>query len=69
MRARADFSALFSTHSMDLIVSTDRGLYCAEGDFHIDPWRPVPRASIEGARREGKAISVAKRETLHDHEV
>jgi putative mRNA 3-end processing factor len=31
---------------MDLIVPTDRGLYCAEGDFHIDPWRPVPRAVI-----------------------
>jgi putative mRNA 3-end processing factor len=25
---------------------TDRGLYCAAGDFHIDPWRPVDRALI-----------------------
>jgi putative mRNA 3-end processing factor len=32
--------------SMDLIVATDRGLYCAAGDFHIDPWRPVARAVI-----------------------
>ena len=31
---------------MDLIVATDRGLYCAAGDFHIDPWRPVARAVI-----------------------
>jgi putative mRNA 3-end processing factor len=25
---------------------TDRGLYCAAGDFFIDPWRPVDRALI-----------------------
>ncbi len=25
---------------------TDHGLYCDAGDFHIDPWRPVPRALI-----------------------
>ena len=31
---------------MDLIAPTDRGLYCEAGDFHIDPWRPVPRAVI-----------------------
>jgi putative mRNA 3-end processing factor len=31
---------------MDLIASTDRGLYCEAGDFHIDPWRPVSRAIV-----------------------
>lgn len=25
---------------------TDRGIYCAAGDFHVDPWKPVPRALI-----------------------
>jgi putative mRNA 3-end processing factor len=30
----------------DLIIPTDQGLYCPAGDFHIDPWRPVPRAVI-----------------------
>lgn len=25
---------------------TDRGLYCAAGDFYIDPWKPVARAVI-----------------------
>ena len=25
---------------------TDRGIYCAAGDFFIDPWRPVDRALI-----------------------
>ncbi len=37
---------------MDLIVSTDRGLYCAAGDFHIDPWRPVARAIITHAHAD-----------------
>jgi putative mRNA 3-end processing factor len=30
----------------DLVVSTPAGLYCAAGDFYIDPWRPVGRAVI-----------------------
>jgi putative mRNA 3-end processing factor len=30
----------------DVLQLTDRGLYCPAGDFHIDPWRPVPRALI-----------------------
>lgn len=29
-----------------LLHLTDRGLYCAAGDFFIDPWQPVPRALI-----------------------
>ena len=29
-----------------LLTATDRGLYCPEGDFYIDPWRPVDRAVI-----------------------
>jgi putative mRNA 3-end processing factor len=32
--------------SSDLVVATPSGLYCAAGGFHIDPWRPVPRAVI-----------------------
>jgi putative mRNA 3-end processing factor len=30
----------------DLVVLTPEGLYCPAGDFHIDPWLPVPRAVI-----------------------
>jgi putative mRNA 3-end processing factor len=30
----------------DLIVLTERGLYCKEGDFYIDPWKPVPYALV-----------------------
>lgn len=29
-----------------LIELRPEGLYCPAGDFHIDPWRPVPRAVI-----------------------
>jgi putative mRNA 3-end processing factor len=32
--------------SAPLLVSTDDGIYCPIGDFHIDPWRPVERAVI-----------------------
>ena len=32
--------------SGDLVVLTPEGLYCPPGDFHIDPWKPVPRAVI-----------------------
>lgn len=30
----------------DVLRFTERGLYCPEGDFFIDPWRPVDRAVI-----------------------
>ena len=32
-----------------LVAPTSRGLYCAAGDFYIDPWRPVERAVITHA--------------------
>lgn len=31
---------------VDLVVLRPEGLYCPAGDFHIDPFRPVPRAVI-----------------------
>ena len=34
------------------LVMTDVGLYCPEGDFHIDPWRPVPKAVITHAHAD-----------------
>lgn len=30
----------------DILTFTDRGIYCAAGDFYIDPWQPVARALI-----------------------
>jgi putative mRNA 3-end processing factor len=32
-----------------LLSPTDRGLYCAAGDFHVDPWQPVERAIVTHA--------------------
>ena len=36
----------------DLIVLRPQGLYCAAGDFYIDPWQPVPRAVITHAHAD-----------------
>lgn len=51
--------------SMPLIRPTASGLYCEPGDFHIDPWRPVPRAVITHAHadhaRSGSGLYVAAR--------
>lgn len=35
-----------------LLQPTEHGLYCAEGDFHVDPWKPVPRAVITHAHAD-----------------
>jgi putative mRNA 3-end processing factor len=46
-----------------LIEPTSRGLYCAAGDFFIDPWQPVDRAVITHAHgdhaRPGSAAYLA----------
>ncbi len=31
---------------MNLIEFTDKGLYCQQGNFYIDPWKPVDQAII-----------------------
>lgn len=52
----------------DWLVARPRGLYCVPGDFHIDPWAPVPRAVVTHAHadhaRPGHAAVVATPETL-----
>src|SRR3954462_7336306 len=35
-----------------ILQTTDRGLYCEEGDFFVDPWRPVPRAVVTHAHAD-----------------
>ena len=37
---------------MGLITFTDKGLYCKQGDFYIDPWQPVRRAIITHAHSD-----------------
>jgi putative mRNA 3-end processing factor len=35
-----------------LIQLNDNGLYCAAGDFYVDPWRPVARAVVTHAHAD-----------------
>ena len=35
-----------------MVAPTDRGLYCAAGDFYIDPWEPVERAILTHAHAD-----------------
>lgn len=37
---------------MGLITFDDCGLYCRQGDFYIDPWKPVERAVITHAHSD-----------------
>jgi putative mRNA 3-end processing factor len=40
-------SAMVGTRSAEpLLAPTPEGLYCAAGDFHVDPWQPVARAVV-----------------------
>jgi putative mRNA 3-end processing factor len=47
-----------------LIELNDNGLYCAAGDFYVDPWRPAARAIVthahaDHARRGSRAYLAA----------
>ena len=50
-----------------LLQLTEAGLYCAAGDFYIDPWRGVPRAVVTHAHsdhaRWGSQKYLASRES------
>lgn len=35
-----------------MISFTDKGIYCEQGDFYIDPWKPVQRALITHAHSD-----------------
>jgi len=35
-----------------LLEVTDRGIYCAMGDFYVDPWKPVDNAVITHAHAD-----------------
>ncbi|HYH45317.1 MAG TPA: ligase-associated DNA damage response exonuclease [Thermoanaerobaculia bacterium] len=51
-----------------LLCPDDRGLWCAAGGFHVDPWNPVPRAVITHAHgdhaRWGSAAYLAAEPSL-----
>ena len=52
---------------LPLIVSRPEGLYCPEGEFFVDPWRPVDRAVITHAHsdhaRRGNTHYLAHRDS------
>ena len=64
----APFLSSFDPRSMSLLEHTSRGLYCAAGDFYVDPWRPVARAVITHAHadhaRPGHAAYLAATPSL-----
>jgi len=35
-----------------MLTFTDKGIYCAQADLYIDPWRPVPKAVITHAHSD-----------------
>jgi putative mRNA 3-end processing factor len=51
-----------------LLLPRPEGLYCPDGDFHIDPVRPVPRALVTHGHsdhaRAGHGAVMATRQTL-----
>jgi putative mRNA 3-end processing factor len=40
------------TYTEIILQLTDKGLYCAGGDFYVDPWLPVDRAVITHAHSD-----------------
>src|SRR5215475_4944498 len=52
----------------ELLCATDKGIYCPQGDFYIDPTRAVPRALITHGHsdhaRRGHGAVLATAETL-----
>ncbi|QDU37792.1 hypothetical protein Mal4_21090 [Maioricimonas rarisocia] len=50
----------------DLLTLTEAGLYCPAGDFHVDPWRPVPRAVITHAHSDHARQGSERYLTSHD---
>ena len=43
---------MYGVKPNDLVVLRPQGLYCPQGDFYIDPWRPVGRALITHAHAD-----------------
>ncbi len=55
------------TVQTDMLVQlTSAGLYCAAGDFHVDPWRPVPRAVITHAHADHARSGMGVYYATHD---
>lgn len=60
--------AMRAMRAEEIVYPTQSGLYCAVGDFYIDPLRPVPRALVTHGHadhaRPGHSAVMATRQTL-----
>src|SRR4051794_1325621 len=39
-------------NGQSLLTRTENGLYCPQGDFYIDPWKPIARAVVTHAHAD-----------------
>jgi putative mRNA 3-end processing factor len=46
------YHCIFFERKMDLLKFTELGIYCEQGNFYIDPWRPVDFAIITHAHSD-----------------
>lgn len=53
---------------MELLQLTDKGLYCALGDFYIDPWKQVSRAIITHAHGDHAHWGMGEYIAVHESE-
>jgi putative mRNA 3-end processing factor len=51
---------------MPVLTRTPAGLYCAAGDFYVDPWQPVARAVITHAHSDHATPGSQRYLTSHD---
>ncbi len=51
---------------MPVLTRTPAGLYCAAGDFYVDPWQPVARAVITHAHSDHATPGAQRYLTSHD---
>ncbi|QUJ75165.1 ligase-associated DNA damage response exonuclease [Sulfitobacter albidus] len=52
--------------SEPVLTFTPEGFYCAAGDFHIDPWRRVPRALITHGHADHARWGMGRYLATHD---
>src|SRR5688572_7276362 len=50
----------------DLVAPDERGLACASGGFHVDPWEPVPLAIVTHAHADHARPGSARYVTAQD---
>lgn len=53
-------TAPYEVQAGDLVLVNEKGLYCPQGDFYIDPWRPVDSALITHAHSDHARVGAAK---------